>query len=575
MKKLITPVLFAILGLSAAARAAVVPEYAANTYKNHELSRAEQKCIDEGYKITYANCSNQTAPAERCPHHDAYYRSCSQEQWCRNNNFTFLEKDCKVPLYPHKMCDNKFPLYRVCIENIGKACEEKGFVHKDKCQLNDKKCPYSPDYGKCCDTCPQFSHNIDAVPAGYVAFGETCTTCSGQIKTNIKPAACEGFEDCPFGPMSSQTPSCLQGKKTLYSICKTAAMVCQEKGFSVNSCSDVEDAYDCPEEPSFKRCRINCLKLAHTNNPEADVFAVNQDNPPLDLTKRKLTSLIGMSEPECVEQSRPTLTFRLNKANFEQYSGLLDRDISNININLIFEEPLTLSANGSYQNVKITAQGEFADCPLKGIATHVNGTVSFENIPEICSNFIISPNAKLLTTGSITGNVNMEKDSALGIKGDLNGYLQTRSFAEIFIKGGLRYTDELNNSLDSESILLGCNSKAKIGGGITAKTANVVIKQWTKLDTPFIKIISTSDNASLPNTLSSIHLYKYSKLFSTYEETVFPLVENDDAQCDDKYYQHLGSAADAAAQEFSLEPSNRGEDKWQCRSLNFRQQECD
>ena len=169
----------------------------------------------------------------------------------------------------------------------------------------------------------------------------------------------------------------------------------------------------------------------------------------------------------------------------------------------------------------------------------------------------------------------MEKDASLGIKGDLNGHLRTRSFAEIFIKGQLRYTDDLNSSIDNESILLGCNSKVKIGGGISAKTANIVIKQWSKLDTPFIKITSTSDNINLANTLSSIHLYKYSKLFSSYGETVFPLVENDDAQCDDKYYQHLGSATDASSQTFTLEPSNLGEDKWKCRSLNFRQQECD
>ena len=97
-----TLALVSFFGVALNAHAAVVPEYAANTYQNHELTRAEQKCLDEGYKITYANCSNQTAPADRCPHHDAYYRSCSQEQWCRNNNYTFLETDCKAPFYPFK-----------------------------------------------------------------------------------------------------------------------------------------------------------------------------------------------------------------------------------------------------------------------------------------------------------------------------------------------------------------------------------------------------------------------------------------------------------------------------------------
>ena len=574
IKSLVFIALFS-LGAGITARASVVPEYATNTYTNHELSRAEQKCLDEGYKITYANCSNQTAPAERCPHHDAYYRSCSQEQWCRNNNFTFLEKDCKLPLYPHKMCDNKFPLYRICIENIGKACEEKGFVHKDKCQLNDKKCPYSPDYGKCCDTCPKFSHLIDAIPEGYVADGETCTTCAGEVKTNIKPAACEGFEDCVFGPMSAQTSSCLQGKKRLYSVCKTAAMVCQEKGFVANSCAEVEDTFDCPENPSFKHCKINCLKLARANNSDADVFGADQENPPLDPAKKKLTSLVGMSEIECRDQSRPTLTFRLNNENREQYAALLDREISNINLHLIFEEPVALSVNGIFRNTKISAQGEMPDCPLTGLKTQILGVVNFENFPAVCTNFEVAPESKLLVTGNVNGNINLGKDAALGIRGNLNGALQSKSFAEIFIKGSLNYTDELNNSLDKESIVFGCNTKARITDGINAKTANIVIKQWSKLDTPHIRITSTSESAALPNTLSSIHLYKYTKLFSTYEETVFPLVENNDAQCDDKYYRHLGSATDQSLQNFTLEPSNLGEGKWQCRALSFKQQECD
>ncbi len=489
MKNLKILALISFLGFSVAANASVVPEYASNNYKNHELSRAEQKCIDEGYKITYANCSNQTAPAERCPHHDSYYRSCSQEQWCRNNNFTNLSKDCKAPLYPHKMCDNEFPLYRICIENIGKACEEKGFSHKDKCQLNDKKCPYSQDYGKCCDSCPQFTHSADKIPEGYIAYGETCTTCNGEVKTNIKPADCEGYTACEHGPMSSQTPSCLQGKNTLYSLCKTSAMICQEKGFIVNSCGDVEDFYDCPENASFKRCKINCLKLARANNPMSDIFSIDETNPVIDITKNSLTSLVGMNETECQNYSRPTLTFNINRGNIEQYSALLDREISEININIFFEEPLTLKANGKYKNVRISAQGNFADCPIESLKAEISGTVSFNDLPNICGNFMVNSNAKLLVTGNVNGNIDMGKDAALGIKGDLNGYLKTQSFAEIFIKGSLKYAEELNSGLDSGSIVLGCNSKAKISGRIAVKTGNVVIKQWTKLVNLYTKMI--------------------------------------------------------------------------------------
>lgn len=47
--------IFSFCVVSAAVRAAVAPEYADNSYSNHELTRAEKKCLDEGYKITYAN----------------------------------------------------------------------------------------------------------------------------------------------------------------------------------------------------------------------------------------------------------------------------------------------------------------------------------------------------------------------------------------------------------------------------------------------------------------------------------------------------------------------------------------
>ena len=165
--------IFSFCVVSAAVRAAVAPEYADNSYSNHELTRAEKKCLDEGYKITYANCSNQTAPADQCPHHKSYYRTCSQEQWCRNNNFRFLNEDCKLPLYPLKMCDNQFPLYRTCQENVIKACEDSGFKSKDECKLTDKRCPYSKDYGICCGKCEDFSHILKQIPAGYVPTGET------------------------------------------------------------------------------------------------------------------------------------------------------------------------------------------------------------------------------------------------------------------------------------------------------------------------------------------------------------------------------------------------------------------
>ncbi len=561
-------------GFVSSAEAAVIAKYATNTYQNHELSRAEQKCIDDGYKVTYANCPKLTAPVERCPHHRDYYKDCSKEQWCKNNNYSYKDADCETPFYPFKMCTNEEPMYRICKEDLAKACEEKGFVSKQKCQLTDKKCPYSADYGVCCDNCPDFSHALTAIPQGYVAVGETCTTCDGITKTNITPAACEGFKKCKFGPMSPYTSSCLQGETILYSACKTSAEVCNEKGYTVNSCSDVNDTVDCPENPNFKLCIVNCLKQAKANNPNADVIAVDVIDPVVDLIKTEMNSLVGMDEAECQNQSRPNVMLHINSKNIEMYRNLFERKVENINFNLIFEEPISLSANGILKNVKITASGNMPECPLKAEKIEVEGVVSFMGIPTLCADFNVASDSKLISTGGVRGNVDMAKDASLGLKGDLKGYLKAKSNAEILIKGALEYKDEENRTADTASIVFGCNSKVRIEKGIVADTSSIFLKQWVALDTPSIKFISTSENPELYNTLASLHMYRYAKIYSADGDTVYPLSENDGNQCDDIYFVHLGSASDKTKQEFVFEPSNLFTDNLQCRPLDYKQQEC-
>lgn len=563
------------LFFSSNALAAVVPEYANNTYTDHSLSRSEKKCIEEGYKITYANCTNQTAPSDRCPYHDSYYRTCSQEQWCRNNNYTFLAQDCKLPTYPVKMCDNKYPMYRACQEDVDKACIDAGYTSKNKCQLTDIRCPYNSDYGKCCDECPNYSHAIDNIPEGYIATGDTCTTCEGVIKTNITEAACEGFEECPFGPLSTQTPSCMKGAQHLYTACKTSEMVCKEKGFLFSSCQPSEDAALCPEDNSLKKCTTNCYKLALEMFPEADIIQNDITNPTFDIEKNSIRSLYGKISNACKSEVRPTITLNINNDNLELYNSIFNRDISNVNFVLNFESPAVLSVNGSLNNVRITINGNAPDCPLTGETLNVDGTVSLVNVNNICANIKIANSAKFITTGNVTGNIEMGKDSSLGIKGNLLGALKSGSYTEIFIKGILKYSDIANDTIDSESIVFGCNSQAKILGGIIADTSNIVIKQRSTIDVPYIKLISTSNNIDLPNTLSSIHLQKYSKIASILDSTEYLLVNNLNINCDDKYIIHLGSSIEDNQQSLSLEPSNLVEDKWQCRSLTRKQQECD
>ena len=573
--KILGTAFFTIL-YSYSAQAATLPEYAVNTVQNHELSRSEQKCIDEGYKITYANCANQTAPSERCPHNDSYYRICSQEQWCRNNNYRFSATDCKAPFYPFKMCANKFPLYRICQENIEKSCIAEGYAHKSKCQLTDKKCPYSVDYGICCDECPNFSHKLDSIPAGYIAVGEACTTCKGITKTNIAPAPCEGFKECEFGPLSEITPSCQQASTILYSACKTSADVCRDKGYTYTSCSESEDIVDCPENKNFKLCVVNCLKQARLKHPTSDVFDKDTTDPVVDITKTELISLVGDPYPTCQTQTRPELTLHINHKNLAMYENLLDRKIENTNLNLIFEDPITLSFNGSLHNVKIKAEGNLPDCPLRGTETVISGIVSINGIPALCSNFKITEESKLLSSGSIHGNIEMSRDSALGLKGDLLGNLKARSYTEIFIKGKLKQSVDSTGEAGANDIIFGCNSKVKINEGITADRISIYLKQWTSLDTPSITMISHSDNPNVPNTVAALHMYKYAKIFNAYGDTVFPFAENNGNECANLYYPHIGSATEKEKQTFVYEASNLiADNSWQCQTLDYKQQECD
>ncbi len=561
------------------AHASVVPDYADNTYQNRELTRAEQKCIDEGYRVTYANCSNQTAPSERCPHHDSYYRSCSQEQWCRNNNYTILANDCKRPLYPTKLCDNRFPLYRSCQENSAKACVELGYVSSEVCQLSNKLCPYSKNYGTCCNDCPEMSHRLNQIPEGYVATGESCTTCEGIVKTNIRPADCPGFSECPYGPLSAQTPSCRQGEKILYTACKTAADLCREQGFTAERCNKDEDAIPCAYDNNLKQCRTNCLKLARKLYPDADLISGNTVNPVLDLTKTELRSLVGLSNPDCRQYQRPVVTLNITRENLPMYREILDRKIENVDLMIYLQEPLELPASGSLRNTRITFFGAPSECQIKARQTPVSGIVSFVNAPNLCTNFNVAPDSKLLSEGSVTGNINLGKDSALGLKGNLIGGLKTGAYSEVFIKGRLEFADPFNYVSHSEGVSFGCNSKNKIVEGIILKPANLFVKQYAKIDTPKITLVSTSDNIKLANSLSSLHIYKYANIFSSYDNlaqsTIFPLIENPDSDCDDKYYIHLGSAAEGPAQSVTIEPSFRIEDRWKCRDLSRKQMTCD
>lgn len=568
-------IIIALLLSSSPVIASVIPEYATNTYTSKNPTRSEKKCIDEGYKITYENCPKMTAPTDQCPHHQNYYKSCSQEQWCLNNNFSYKLKECKLPSYPLKKCDNNAEMYRSCELNIDKACESLNYSFKTKCKITNDRCPFSNNYGKCCTPCEEFSHNIKNIPAGYIATGETCINCDNITKTNIIENPCEGFLNCPYGPETPQTATCQKASKILYQTCKTAESYCKETGHYKTSCSSTEDTYTCPELDSLVKCVLNCDKLAAKLFPEADIIAEDITDPILDITKKILKSPFGQISETCISNKRPTITLNLNTKNMELYSNVLNREISNVNLILNYLEPIELNANGKFNNVRIKVTGTPGACALKGLNINVSGTLNISGANNICANINIEDNGKFITSGNVTGNINLGKSASLGIKGNLFGYLKAGSYSETIIKGILKYKDTSNNSINNESISFGCNSKAKISGGIVVETANVVLKQHAIIDTAYIKLISTSDNPDLINTLSQIHLHRGAKAYSIYGNSEFLLVENtDNINCEDKYVIHLGSSINNDKRYQTLEPSELLKDKWKCRNLDYKYFDC-
>lgn len=553
------------------AQAAMVPDYANNEYQNHELSRSEKKCLDEGYKITYANCSNKTAPSDPCPSHEAYYRSCSQEQWCRNNNYAKLKTDCKKPSYPVKACDNGFPLFRGCKEDIKKACEEDGYKSKSECQLSDTLCPYSPEYGKCCGNCEDYPYAMDEIPEGYIQDGSFCKTCSGRLMVKIKESSCEGFLICQYGPADGNPQSCLSGKTLKYDSCLSAEDICQKNGYSQQDCSKTEDAITCPENESYKKCSINCLKLAQQSFPDADIIEADVTDPFLTLSKNELRSIADVDNPLCKTTEKPLVKLNINEETQELYQGIFNRNVYGLNFEINFQSPLTLFFNGSLNNVRISFSGNAPDCVMSGENGQITGKIVINDALKLCTTLAIKDNSSFTSTGSVLGNVVVGHNATLGLKGDLTGSFRSGINSTTFIKGKLEYKDMMNDSEDSESIVFGCNSKNKVMGGIIADTSSLILKDGAKLDTASVTLISESNVLSAINYLGSIHLQENSHIFTSYgnqeDTSIFEIANNNISEkCTDKYITHIGSSVDKATQLLILEPSNRFPELWKCRN---------
>ena len=132
-------------------------------------------CLEEGYTVT--DCPNGYKGNKECLYADGYFAECIE--------------DC--PSY-YKQCEEPY-------HGVGQECGDGYYA---SCQ---------------CDYCEGYSYKKEDIPDGYVADGEPCVSCNGEMY-KIKVNPCEGYQDC--GSMGGKVgaTTCLSGTNMMYSECK-------------------------------------------------------------------------------------------------------------------------------------------------------------------------------------------------------------------------------------------------------------------------------------------------------------------------------------------------------------------
>ena len=137
--------------------------------------KGPEDCIKEGYTVT--NCPDGYEGDKACLYADGYYAACKVA--CPSG---------------YKKCEDPY-------HGVGQEC---GDGYYESCQ---------------CDYCDGYSYKKEDIPDGYVADGEPCVSCNGEMY-KIKVNPCEGYQDC--GSMGGKVgaTTCLSGTNMMYSECK-------------------------------------------------------------------------------------------------------------------------------------------------------------------------------------------------------------------------------------------------------------------------------------------------------------------------------------------------------------------
>lgn len=136
-------------------------------------------CEDNGY---YFTCPDGTAPdySQSCYRNESYTK-CTTEQWCRNKGYNKTAQSCYdlgPTWYPKDQCPNGLDLYKSCVEDRPRACEDNGYVNNCDRPNKTEICEWDSSYAQCCnDTesngCPENS-KVSGCESGAIVGKDSC-----------------------------------------------------------------------------------------------------------------------------------------------------------------------------------------------------------------------------------------------------------------------------------------------------------------------------------------------------------------------------------------------------------------
>ncbi len=136
-------------------------------------------CEDNGY---YFTCPDGTAPdySQSCYRNESYTK-CTTEQWCRNKGYNKTAQSCYdlgPTWYPKDQCPNGLDLYKSCVEDRPRACEDNGYVNNCDRPNKTEICEWDSSYTQCCnDTesngCPENS-KVSGCESGAIVGKDSC-----------------------------------------------------------------------------------------------------------------------------------------------------------------------------------------------------------------------------------------------------------------------------------------------------------------------------------------------------------------------------------------------------------------